>query len=114
MLNPKNREHLTNSFQIYKKTKIDPTNKLIISYGIANVIEHLHKNQIIHRNFKPSSIYLDSNLYPHFSDFYMDKQIKIDVQYKLAKVTIEFMSLEFIDDYESNQNSFKIDVYFDS
>lgn len=94
-----------------KQKKFNITNKLIISYGLACAIKHLHKNQIIHRNIKPSNIYLDSNLYPYLSDFYMAKQVEIDVSYKLAETTIEFMSPEFIKNYENEQNSFKLDIY---
>lgn len=94
-----------------KNIKIDETNKLIISYGIACAIRHLHQNNIVHRNLKPANIHIGSRFYPYVSDFYLAKQTEMEVPYNLIETTIEFMAPEFISDYKKHQNSFKLDVY---
>lgn len=94
-----------------KEEELDETRKLIISYGIARALEFLHKKNIIHRNLNPSNIFLDLNLYPFVGDFYMSKQTELNLPYVLKETTIEYMAPEFISDYISNQNSFKLDVF---
>ena len=94
-----------------KHESISLTNKLIISYGIARAMLHLHDNKIVHRNLKPSSVHLDSNFHPFLSDFELAIQTQTPILYYLKQNTIEYMAPEFIDDYGPNQKSFKIDVY---
>ena len=91
--------------------KIDLTHKLIIAYGIACAMNYLHGHDIIHRNLKPSNIYLDSNLYPYLSNFYRARQTKIQFPYQLKKMTLRYEPPEFITNYIENQNSFRLDIY---
>lgn len=91
--------------------KLDETRKLIISYGTARALEYLHKHNIVHRNVQPSNIYLDLDLFPYLSDFYMAKPIEKKLPYNLKQTTIEYMAPEFIENYLLNQDSFKLDVY---
>lgn len=90
---------------------IDSTKKLIIAYGIACAMFHLHKNHIVHRNLNTSCVFLDENYYPYLFDFYNSKEIQTDVPYTLTFATTESMSPEFLKDYEGNQNSEKNDVF---
>lgn len=87
------------------------TNKLIIAYGVARAMKFLHMNNIVHRNLKPAVIMLDNKFHPYVSEFYFAKQIDTKSSFLLKESTPEFMAPEFINDFKSNQNSFKIDVY---
>lgn len=91
--------------------KIDLTNKLIISYGIARAMEHLHCNKIVHRNLRPSNIYIDSHYHPYLSNFNMAHYTETPLSYYLKKKTFDYTAPEFIKDYKNNQCSFNIDVY---
>lgn len=71
----------------------------------------VNKHKIVHRNLMPLNIYIDSNYYPYVSDFYMSKQTEINLPYNLKETKPEYMAPEFINDYISNQNSFKLDIY---
>lgn len=94
-----------------KIKKIDLTKKLIISYGIARVMQFLHHNKIVHRNLRPSNIYLDSHYHPFLSNFNMAIFTDAPLPYYLIKKSFEYTAPEFIKDYKNNQCSFKIDVY---
>ena len=91
--------------------KIGRTQRLIIAYGVARAMELLHSHNVVHRNLKPSVILLDENFRPYVSEFYYARQKDAEHKYALAETTVEFMAPEFIADYKSNQDSFKIDVY---
>lgn len=67
--------------------KIDITHKLIIAYGIACAMNHLHKNKIVHRYLKPSNIYIDSMFYPYLSNFYRARQTEISFPYLLKNMS---------------------------
>lgn len=45
------------------------TKKLINLYGIASCMSYLHSKEIVHRELKPSNIYLDDILTPKLGDF---------------------------------------------
>lgn len=44
------------------------TTKTIVLFGIAEGMRQLHSKRIMHRNLKPSNIFLDSNYYPFIAD----------------------------------------------
>ncbi|KAK8881293.1 hypothetical protein M9Y10_004028 [Tritrichomonas musculus] len=56
-----------------KKNKILPgwnsTTKLIVIYGIACGMKHLHSRGILHRNLRPTSVYLTENIEPKLFNF---------------------------------------------
>lgn len=91
--------------------KIRFIKKIQIAYGIAFGMKSLHKNNIIHRNLKPSNIFLDKDLKPFISDFCYAVQTDLTLPYILTETTPEFMAPEFILDWRKNQLSFKLDVY---
>lgn len=43
--------------------------KYINLLGIAHSMKYLHKDGIIHRNFKTENVLLDENFYPKLNDF---------------------------------------------
>ena len=47
----------------------DDTNKLIIIYGIAQSMSHLHAQNILHRDLKPDNILVDQFFHPKLADF---------------------------------------------
>lgn len=51
------------------ENELSDTQKLIIIYGIASGMEHLHSHDIIHRDFKPANILLNDHMYPIIIDF---------------------------------------------
>ena len=53
----------------------DDTRKLIIIYGIAVGMSYLHLHNILHRDLKPSIIYLDKYFYPKISGFHISKEM---------------------------------------
>ena len=55
--------------------KWELVNKLIVIFGIAAGLCKLHKDGIIHRDFKPSNILLDDNFYPHIADFGLSRPL---------------------------------------
>ena len=75
-------------------------------------MEHLHFINIAHRNLKPAVIFLDSQFNPYLSEFYNERQINMQEKYKytLADTSV-YRAPEFMEDYNSHQNSFAIDVY---
>lgn len=53
--------------------RVNDTQKLIITYGIASAMSFLHSHGIIHRDLKPANILLDDFLFPKISDFGLSK-----------------------------------------
>lgn len=51
------------------ENELSDTQKLIIIYGIASGMEHLHSHDIIHRDLKPANILLNDHMYPIICDF---------------------------------------------
>lgn len=55
------------------------TKDLIIIFGIASSMSYLHSYDILHRNLKPSNIFIDEKYHPKIADFghytksYVDK-----------------------------------------
>lgn len=54
---------------------LTPTQKSIISYGIAHALNYIHKKKLLFNCVNANNIYLDSNFYPLLSNFYSCKKI---------------------------------------
>ena len=55
----------------------DNTSRQIILVGIAYGMMQLHQRHVIHRDLKPENILIDSNYFPHISDFGYSKIYEI-------------------------------------
>ncbi|KAK8896552.1 hypothetical protein M9Y10_014460 [Tritrichomonas musculus] len=56
---------------------LNDTHRLIIIYGIALAMSHLHSLNIIHRDLKPGNVLLDEYLFPKIADFGFSKDLSI-------------------------------------
>ncbi|OHT12442.1 hypothetical protein TRFO_17715 [Tritrichomonas foetus] len=52
---------------------LTPTQKMIILYGSAVGMRHLHQIGVMHRDLKPGNILLDDKFYPYIADFGFSK-----------------------------------------
>ena len=59
-----------------KEKKLNETKKLIIIYGIAAGMAHVHSLNIIHRDLKPANVFLDNQFHPKIGDFGLSKNLK--------------------------------------
>ncbi|KAK8864795.1 hypothetical protein M9Y10_010320 [Tritrichomonas musculus] len=91
---------------------LNPTQKIIIAYGIAHVMNYIHSKKVIHGNLKTENILLNEKLYPKILNFYMSRHIeKKSSEIKIIKDDLRYMPPEFIENSEACYNSFEIDVY---
>ena len=84
---------------------------MIIAYGVARAMKHLHDNKIIHRNLNTAAIVIDGKYYPYLSDLYYAKKETENLPYVVKETRKEFMAPEFLRDFQNNQNSYAVDVY---
>ena len=93
----------------------DSTSKAIAIYGIASGIAKLHRENIIHRDLKPDNIIMDSDMYPHISDFGLAREIPdANTADKADKMTMgigtwAYQAPELFDG--STTYSFPVDVF---
>lgn len=85
-----------------------------IALGTARALAFLHHGcfpQIVHRDVKASSVYLDSNLEPRLSDFGLDKVVGIDLEDGgSSKGSTGYIPPEFFDSGAASLTA-KSDVY---
>ena len=84
-----------------------------IALGAARALAFLHHGcfpQIVHRDVKASSIYLDSNLEPRLSDFGLDKVVGSDLEDEISKGAPGYIPPEFFESGAASLTS-KSDVY---
>lgn len=91
---------------------LDPTSKLIISYGVAAALEYLHSHNVFHRDLKDLNILINDKLQPFLTDFGLSKEIKdgMTIYNSIAETTISFMPPELYEDPEKAHPGL-IDVY---
>ena len=94
-----------------QKEVLSNTSKMIIAYGVARAMKHLHDNKIIHRNLNTAAIVIDGKYYPYLSDLYYAKKETENLPYVVKETRKEFMAPEFLRDFQNNQNSYAVDVY---
>lgn len=63
-------------------------------------MNHLHDNKIVHRNLKPSNVYIDANLYPYIANFYHAKQIETPLPYFLKNMPLKYAPPELLMNYK--------------
>lgn len=84
-----------------------------IALGTARALAFIHHGcypQIVHRDVKASSIYLDSNLEPRLSDFGLDKVVGSDLEDEISRGSSGYIPPEFFESGASSLTS-KSDVY---
>ena len=88
----------------------DNTTRQIILIGIARGMMYLHQHRILHRDLKPGNILLDSNFYPHITDFGLSKSYEQNNSMSQSQQygTSIYMAPEVI---ESTNYNWKADVY---
>ena len=92
-----------------QRKQIDPTQKMIIFYGICRGMKHLHDLNIIHRDLKPANVFLDKNGYPLIADLGLAKISSKEVQdHSCSCGTPYYTPPEAL---KSIHYSFSIDVY---
>lgn len=88
------------------------TIKAINIFGIAAGMAYIHQHNVIHRNLKPSNVFLDSNFYPKIGDFGLSKFFIEGTENELNQTlnvgTPIYMAPEVI---ENSHYSNKIDVF---
>ena len=88
------------------------TDKLIILYGIATVLELLHSRNIMLREFQKYNILVDSQFYPYIFEFvcayYIDEIVDEDIHMTNSVI---LMSPEIMNDPEKYVGAFPVDVY---
>lgn len=97
---------------------IDPdeweTIKAINIFGIAAGMAYIHQHDYIHRNLKPSNIWLDEKYHPKISGFYFSKPFKQGTENFINQTlnigTPLYMAPEIIADLDTHYSN-KIDVY---
>lgn len=90
-----------------KSSHLNPTQKLIILYGIAAGIDHLHSHNIYNFGLDTSEIFLDENFNPKIGCFEFFKDMKSLFKLNLAPET--FLNDEVTN--KSNVFSFAIIMY---
>ena len=89
--------------------KLDNTTKMIILYGVAVGMNHIHSMAVIHRDLKPGNVLIDSNFYPRITDFGLSKITSISETQSTFCGTTQWMAPEIL--VEDSYYSFPVDVY---
>lgn len=55
--------------RVSNSNEFNDTKKLMLIYGIASGMAHVHSKNVIHQDLKPSNIYLNEYLLPKISNF---------------------------------------------
>ncbi|KAK8881212.1 hypothetical protein M9Y10_003945 [Tritrichomonas musculus] len=74
---------------ISKPDVLTPTQKTIISYGIAHALRNIHKYDLQFGELNAKNIYLDSNYHPYLTNFYSIKKIndqRVPEQKRITKM----------------------------
>lgn len=91
-------------------TWINPTQKLIIIYGIASGMSYLHEHDIIHRDLNPRNILLDDDYFPKITDFGLSKFLNQDNNSNYStKGTLHYIPPEIL--LHDQEYTKKVDVY---
>jgi serine/threonine protein kinase len=62
-------EFLSSQLKSRKYPPLIPTEIMIILYGVANVLEKLHEQEVIHRDVKSLNIFIGGNGEPRLGNF---------------------------------------------
>jgi TPR repeat protein len=103
-------DHITKERQGAATPVSNATRKLIIMYGIAAAMAHLHANRVLHRDLKPANVFLTRDLEPKVADFGTSKVTQPGAT-SLQSVTCGtpwFMAPEI---FAGGDSSYPADVY---
>jgi serine/threonine protein kinase len=81
--------------------------KVIIAYGVARGMAHLHSLHVLHRNLRPANIYLDKQCQPHLADLGMAK-VTDNSSMQSQRVTVDQYTAK---EGTTTQFSFPLDVF---
>jgi serine/threonine protein kinase len=86
---------------------LNPTEKMIVLYGVARGMAHLHSMQVLHRDLSPGSIFLDDRKYPRIGHMILAK-VTTDANQSRALANTGYQAPEVV---KSAAYSFPADVY---
>lgn len=83
-----------------KGSKLNPTNRTKIMFGVAATMKKIHQLDLIHRDLKVANVFLDDNLEPQIADFglakeFIDTRNTLNVGTPFAMAPEIFMGTEY-------------------
>ena len=105
-------------------SKLNPTNRTKIMFGVAATMKKIHQLDLIHRDLKVANVFLDDNLEPQIADFglakeFIDTRNTLNVGTPFAMAPEIFMGTEYdksVDVYAFGffmYNMFTTDIQFE-
>ena len=89
--------------------KFDEIYMLMIIYRLFNGINHLHSNELIHRDLKPGNILIDHDGLPYISDFETVRPLDFSVD--VLTVDIGSMHYSSPEQAKGENISYSTDIY---
>jgi hypothetical protein len=94
-------------------SRLDPTQKMIVLYGIALGMSHLHSLHVIHRALRPSNILVDARHYPRIAHLRLAKTTAggVDQSQLLGSDSYNAPEARVVDDDQPIRYTFSADLY---
>lgn len=94
-----------------QNSKMNPTVRSKIIFGIAHTMKQLHKSNVIHGNLKLNNILLDDKLEPKITDFRIPGANTFKLMLKSYIVNKYYLAPEVMREFEIEKGQFSVDVY---